>query len=141
MDAASPLVIEGLVLELLAEASRKSLRRPDRQLPQWLYQAKELLHERFSESLTLSSISKALGIHPVHLSREFHKQFGSTIGEYLRQLRIEYACRQISTSNTPLARIALAAGFWDQSHLGRVFKERFGMTPSEYRDSFNRKAD
>jgi AraC family transcriptional regulator len=46
---------------------------------------------------------------------------------------VEYACRQLSTSALPLAEIALAAGFTDQSHLTRVFRRQTRMTPSEFR--------
>ena len=54
-------------------------------------------------------------------------------GEYIRQLRVEYACRQLSSSSTALAEIASAAGFSDQSHFSRTFKRQIGMTPSQYR--------
>jgi AraC family transcriptional regulator len=134
MDEASPLAIEGLIFELLAEVSRTGLPKCDRTPPRWLDRVKDLLHEHFTDALTLAKISETVGIHPVHLSREFHKQFRCTIGEYVRRLRIEYACREISTTDLPLAKIALAAGFYDQSHFCRIFKQSLGVTPAEYRD-------
>jgi AraC family transcriptional regulator len=133
-DSASPLAIEGLALELLAEAARRSdnptsRRRP----PPCLEQARALLHARFCESLTLAEIAEAVGVHPVYLARVFRAQYSCTIGEYTRQLRIELACRQLATSDTPLVAIALDAGFADQSHFTKTFKRLVGVTPGQFR--------
>jgi AraC family transcriptional regulator len=134
-DDVSPLIIEGLLLELLGETARRvSSDVPNlRQVPRWLKQARELLRTRFVERLTLSCIAAEVGVHPMHLAQTFNQTFGCTVGEYIRRRRIEYACQQLATSNTPLATIALAAGFCDQSHFTRVFKRHTGVAPSEYR--------
>ena len=133
MDDVAPLAIEGLVLEMLAEVSRGQIERAVDKSPRWLKQAREIIHERFSEPLTLSDISGAVGIHPVHLCRVFREHHRCTIGEYIRRLRIESASRQILTSNAALIEIAAAAGFSDQSHFSRIFKRVMGVTPTEYR--------
>jgi AraC family transcriptional regulator len=57
------------------------------------------------------------------------------MGEYLRRLRIGRAARQLAESETPLAEIALAAGFADQSHFSNVFRRQTGMSPSSFRRS------
>ena len=75
-------------------------------------------------------------MHPVHLAREFRRFQRCTIGEYIRQLRIERACRQLHASDEPLATIASAVGFSDQSHFSRTFKRLIGMTPAGYRATF-----
>jgi AraC family transcriptional regulator len=54
------------------------------------------------------------------------------VGEYIRRLRIEFACHSLSTS-TSLIEVALAAGFADQSHSARAFKLQTGMSPATYR--------
>jgi AraC family transcriptional regulator len=137
MDAVSPLVIEGLALEMLAELSRRSVlpleRRP---VARWLEQVREIINTQFSEPLTLSQIAKSVNIHPVHIARTFRKHHRCTIGEYVRRLRIEFACRQLSTSNTPLAEIALQAGFSSQSHFSTTFRLITGLTPAQYRSTF-----
>ena len=136
MDNASPLAIEGLILEMLAEASRRQVKVSDRTPPHWLTQTLELLHEQFSEQLTLTHLATSVGVHPVHLAREFRKFYHGTIGEYVRQLRVEQTCRALSASDVPLAAIGSAAGFSDQSHFSRTFKRVIGMTPAEYRRAF-----
>jgi len=136
MDEASPLAIEGLMLEMVADLSRRSSLPSERKPARWLERAKEILHAHSSETLRLTDVAKAVDIHPVHLAREFRKVYGCTLGEYLRGLRIEFCCRNLSTSDLPLVQIALAAGFSSQSHFSRLFKRQIGMTPTEFRSSY-----
>ncbi len=133
MDEASPLAIEGLVLELIADLSRRAGPRSERKPAPWLRRTREILHAQLSERIQLNDVAKAVEVHPVHLAREFRKAYGCTLGEYLRRLRIEFCCRKLSTSDVPLVQIALAAGFSSQSHFSRVFKRHTGATPNEFR--------
>jgi AraC family transcriptional regulator len=136
-DVYSRLIIEALALEILAEASRNSTKdRATPTAPRWLVQVRELLHERFCEHLSHEQIAASVDVHPVHMAREFRRFHQCTIGEYLRKLRIEFACSQLSASETPLSEIAIAAGFFDQSHFARTFKTLTGMTPHQYRTAF-----
>jgi AraC family transcriptional regulator len=135
-DLAAALAMEGLVLEIFAEATRSSAPlRPERP-PRWLGQVNDLLHEKFSESLTLKSIADSVAVHPVHLVRSFRRFYRSTIGQYLRRLRIEFASQQLAATDTPLAAIALTSGFADQSHFTRTFKRLTGVTPARYRVAY-----
>jgi AraC family transcriptional regulator len=130
MDAISPLAIEGLVLEILAELAR--LAAAPRQ-PLWLLRARDLIHDRFRDNLCLAEIATAVGVHPVYLATTFRRHFRQTVGDYQRQLRIGFACKQLTQRCAPLAEIALSAGFADQSHFARVFKRYLGITPGAYR--------
>jgi AraC family transcriptional regulator len=132
MDEVSSLTIEGLGLEIMAELARHSA-GAKRKPPHWLLQARDLLHSQFSENLTLDVIAKSVGVHPVHLASTFRQHFACTVGEYVRRLRIESACRQISGSDAPLVEIALAAGFSDQSHLTKTFRRLTGLSPAQFR--------
>ncbi len=132
-DAASGLAIEGLVLEMLAEASHSRIGSKEKNLPRWFKEAKDFLHDNFAESFALETVAQVAGVHPAHLSRVFREKFGCTVGEYVRRLRVENACRQISTTDAPLSEIAAHAGFFDQSHLNKTFKNLFNLTPYEYR--------
>ncbi len=134
-DEASELAIEGVLLEMIAEASRRQA-GCERKSPLWLEQTREILHSRFSESLTIAALASTVGVHPVYLASVFRLNYRCTIGEYLRRLRVEYACREIAASARPLVEIALAAGFSHQSHFTRTFKQQTGLTPDQYRKAF-----
>ena len=137
MDASSPLAIEGLAFELMAEISRRQIKGEKGSVPPWLRQARDLLHSGLAEKLTLIEIARVINIHPVHLARSFRQAYGCSLGEYLRQLRIESVSQQLVASKTPLSEIALAAGFADQAHFSRTFKKQTGMTPAEFRNTFS----
>lgn len=132
-DEFSPLAIEGLALEVIAESSRNSARTSEHGRPRWLERAREILHAQSTDAPTLSSLAEAVGVHPIYLARSFRKHYRCTVGEYLRRLRIENACREMTVSRKPLSEIATASGFYDQSHFSNAFKRYTGMTPAEFR--------
>ena len=134
-DQASALAVEALTLEIMVEASRCFVRKRERHTPRWLKRVMEMLEARFAESLTLAEIAAEVGVHPVHLARTFREHTGCTIGERLRQLRVEFACREISTSDVSFAEIAATSGFADQSHFSRTLKRHTGMTPAQFRNA------
>jgi len=131
-DGTSSLVAEALCLELLARTSQ-AFDREQPSSPGWLRLARELLHDACGEELSIAGIAGAVGVHPVHLTRTFRQHFGCTPGEYLRERRLERACSLLAGSSAPLAEVALACGFADQSHLAKAFRQAFGVTPSAYR--------
>lgn len=134
-DEAAPLMIESLALEIVAAATRRAT-PCERKTPRWLGQARELLHASFAGHLTLAGVAGAVGVHPVYLAATFRKHYHCTVGEYVRRLRIEAACREVSRTDAPLSEIAPAVGFYDQSHFTNVFKRHTGMTPAQYRAAF-----
>jgi len=134
-DDLSPLAVEGLVLEVLVEAARAGRERPARPRPQWLRQAVDLIHERAGQPLTLSSIAREVGIHPAHLARTFRAHYRRSIGDYVRRLRVERAARDLSDAGASIAEIGIRAGFFDQSHFSRVFREHTGLTPTAFRSA------
>ncbi len=132
-DDASEIAIEGLVLEILAEMSRSNSNTPSPACPTWLKHATEIVESRFLERLSLADIASQVGVHYVHLSRQFHKYNRCTIGELIRKRRVQHASHLLAHSETPLAEIALICGFSDQSHLSFLFKRYMGLSPSKFR--------
>lgn len=131
-DAASPLVIEGLLLEMLAGAARFGFERGARP-PAWLERVIERLRTEFSGNVRLEDLAAEAGVHPVHLSAAFRRYRRETLGEHVRKLRVARALELLTEQEMPLAGIAAAAGFSDQSHLTRVFKRHTGITPGAFR--------
>jgi AraC family transcriptional regulator len=137
-DKPSSIAIEGMALEMVAVGMRFPP-KTGAGAPRWLTHVREILHERFREQITISSIAEQVDIHPVHLASTFRHKYGHSIAAYVHELRVHYASSQLSDSQDSLAAIAHAAGFCDQSHLCRIFKRLTGMTPARYR-SLSRKS-
>jgi AraC family transcriptional regulator len=74
-------------------------------------------------------------VHRGHLARMFRRYYRTTPGEYVRRLRVERACQELKRTNRPLADVAAALGFFDQSHFSGVFRRHTGLTPREYRST------
>jgi AraC family transcriptional regulator len=128
-DSFTPLAVEGLALELAAAARR--LAGPG--APHWLQSARELALERALEPVSVVEIAVELDVDPRLLARGFHEHYGASIGEYVRNARLDWAAARLVQTDAPLATLALEAGFADQSHFTRSFKQRTGLPPGKYR--------
>ncbi len=136
-DAASGIALEGLVLELVAEIVRSQSRKMERVGSPRLERAYELVNDRFLEPLSLSNVAAEAGLHPSHLARAFRKEYGMTVGEYIRDLRIARSADLLANSDLSLADISQECGFSDQSHFSRTFKQAYGFTPLRYRKALS----
>jgi AraC family transcriptional regulator len=134
MDSTAPLAVEGLLLELVAAASRLGLPNGlGSGRPGWLDEARDRIHSDLACRPSLSRLAQSVGVHPVTLARAFRRSFGCTVGEYVRNLRIERAAQQLADTEQSLAEIALGAGFSDQSHFSNLFRHYTGLSPSQFR--------
>lgn len=129
-DPGAALAIEGVVLQLLATMLR--IRTPrETKAPAWLARFRSALHDRCCDSLQIADLAHECGVHPAHAIREFRRRFGTTPADYLRRLRTDRACEFLRRGMSP-AEAAAAAGFAHQSHLTRVLKRYYAVTPREY---------
>ena len=134
-DATSKLAIDGALLLMLAELSHvrdsAAVRRPP-----WLRRVDDAIEQAteraVGEPLGVEALAALAGVHPRHLLRTFRRCHGMTVSNYVRQRRLERARAAVATSAAPLAAIALDAGFADQAHFSRVFRQAFGETPGQY---------
>lgn len=132
-DAVSSLAIEALILEMLVSSSRMASCKADRRVPAWLNGVHSRVCEDFRTSMTLSDLAADAAVHPVHLSRTFKRVYGSTIAEYVRMLRIDWAKSELVKGTHPISRIAIDAGFTDHSDFTRQFRAATGNTPRGFR--------
>ncbi len=105
-----------------------------------LLRAKDLLHERFSEQISLDELAVAAAMSRFHLVRGFTRQFGLPPHAYQIHLRIKRACTLLRLRHLP-SEAGVAVGFADQSHFARHFKKVMGVTPGTYCDALNLKAE
>ncbi len=131
-DDLSALAVESVALEMLVTLARLDSAESRRPAP-WLLRAQELLHAHFAAVVRAADVASAVGVHPAHLARAFRAHFKLSMGSYVRRLRLDWAARELARSETPLAALAVAAGFADQSHFTRTFKRYSGLTPMAYR--------
>ncbi len=136
-DDLSPLAIEGLAVDLMVSGTRfkKACTGP---ASRWLERVVEALHERFLERPSLPELSSLAGVCAEHLNREFRRVYGLGTAEYLRRLRLEWAAERLRGHHLSLAEIAVAAGFADQSHFTRRFRQQFGVTPAAFRAAWQK---
>ena len=131
-DDLTPLAVQSLCLDMLVSTSRLKRIRSE-PAPAWLLRTVDYARTRFLERPSLRELSGVAGVSPEHFSREFRRLYGMTAAQYLRRLRLEWAAERLRKPDDPLAEIASAAGFADQSHFTRRFKRQFGVTPAAFR--------
>lgn len=128
-DTLCSLSIEALVYELAIWTAR---RRGEGSTPRWLGRVQEFLRSEFKRTITLPEVAAIAGVHPSHLAKTFRRATGLTVGEYVRQLRVDYAASLLERGDRSLADVAVACGFYDQSHFSRVFARHVGLPPRRY---------
>jgi AraC family transcriptional regulator len=98
--------------------------------PAWLRQVRQRLDEEPAARVGL--VAADAGVHPVYLARCFRRWFGCSVAACLQRSRLRRAAGLMADSGWTLGRIAHQAGFTDQAHLNRRFREATGMTPGHY---------
>lgn len=83
--------------------------------------------------LTVKRLAAENHIHIAALERAFKKVYGKTVGEFIQELRLDGARELLANSVLPIYEIAEQLGFVDLPHFSKSFKQRFALTPSEYR--------
>lgn len=100
-----------------------------------LGEAVKTLHDNYAEQIDFKNLAKISGMSYNHFSRQFKSRFNLPPREYLTRIRIQSASIMLEQTNETVTSIALQCGFYDHSHLSRVFSDVMGMSPSLYRSS------
>lgn len=129
----SDLVVEALILEMLVFVARHNDSKDSPHIPNWLRELKDSIDSEFLTAPSLACLSETIGRNPSHVARVFRQHVGMSIGEYVRNLKVELAKKQLNGSDMPLSKIAKACGFSDSAHFSNVFRKTTGITPRQYR--------
>ncbi len=99
------------------------------------------LEVHLGQPFELEGIARYCSVHPAHLSRQFKKETGYTLTDFLNRLRVREAKARLRLDRSPIEEIASKLGFEDPSYFARVFKKQEGVTPSQYRNSKDESSD
>lgn len=89
---------------------------------------------RLADPVTLDELAGLVHLHPNYFIRVFKKHFGMPPLEYLNILRLEHAAELLAARpDLTIEAVAAGSGFQDYRYFGRMFKKRYGMSPSSYR--------
>ena len=101
--------------------------------PRTARRVRDFIDAHLEESVSIQALAEIAGLSMYHFARAFRRSEGMTPHDYLVQCRVRRVQELLASTDLPLSEIALAAGFSDQSHCARRFRERVGVTPSSYR--------
>lgn len=93
-----------------------------------------------SENITVSQIAEYFGYNPKYLSSLFKNQSGITLKQFMLQTKMDTAKAQLTDTNHSISQIAYNVGFNDAHNFTNAFKKITGLSPSEYRESYDKRA-
>lgn len=91
------------------------------------------VEQHYQEPLSIEKLAKAIGFSQSHFMKFFKNTFGTSFTAYLNDYRLTMASRLLLASEDSVLTVAAECGFENLSYFNRRFKERFAMTPSEFR--------
>ncbi len=95
----------------------------------------DFIHENYTSDLSREGLAAAVGINTNYMGSLFKSYTGKTINEYINQLRIDEAIKQLKKKDIRITDIAFSIGFESLVTFNRVFKKIMGTTPTEYREN------
>lgn len=93
----------------------------------------KIVEEHYSEKLSIKEMAEACGFSQSHFMKFFKATIGVPFTAYLNDYRLTMASRLLLSSEDSILTIAGDTGFDNLSYFNRIFKQRFGMTPSRFR--------
>jgi AraC-like DNA-binding protein len=103
--------------------------------PRVLRRVQEYVDSHLSEELELEQLALTAGLSLHHFARAFKTSLGVPPHQFVLQRRLNLARDLLTSTERPIADIAIAAGFSDQSHLARTFRKSFAVSPTAFRRS------
>lgn len=125
--------------QFIGELAEKIIRhgREDKEEPDSsaIREAKRFIDENYMYDLTLTMLAERYRYHPTYFSEMFKAQAGTSFIHYVTDIRMKHAVRLLEGTELGLGDIAELTGFSNASYFSSKFKKRYGLSPSEYRNS------
>lgn len=100
----------------------------------FVQKAADYIKLNYSEKISIKEIADQLYLSPNYLSELFKKHTGKTISEYLTDYRLEKACQLLDHAEYRVGDVSRMVGIHDGRYFSNMFKKKYGMTPTEYRN-------
>lgn len=94
------------------------------------------IKDNYNKNISIDMLSQMCHYNQYHFMRFFKKYSGKTCVQFIKNYRLEKAANLISTTNLPITVISLDVGFTNVSYFIRSFKEKYTLTPKEFRIKF-----
>lgn len=101
---------------------------------------KSYIRSNITGHITLADIAYHLHCSTVSVTQHFKARYGMTVMQYVTEKRLSIAEKLLVETNHPIKKIALQSGFDEAEYFSRLFRRRYGVTPSEYREKAKREA-
>ena len=98
-----------------------------------LRRIKELVHAKIEDDLSLDEMAQSVGLSTAHFARMFRKSTGETPHQFVLRQRVERAKAMLRAPNARVLDVAVACGFKTQQHFAQVFRDVWGVSPTDYR--------
>lgn len=107
---------------------------PDSKRDAYITEALQYIEMNYSRNITISTLSKTVGLNRSYLTSIFKSVLGMTLQEYLIEYRIRKACELLPNNDLSIGNISRSVGYTDPLHFSKIFRQIKGITPSEYRN-------
>lgn len=91
--------------------------------------------ENLAAEISLEEVSRSAGVSPFYLSKLFKEELGETFVNYVSNLRLEKAKKLLTETDLSIKEISAEIGYNDQNYFSRLFKNKFGASPKDFRNS------
>ncbi|WP_460545047.1 AraC family transcriptional regulator [Echinicola sediminis] len=130
-------IASGLCIQLLAEINNIQLSsNQDHTINSMVSHTKYLMYEKINESIDLEKIASDLGVSYSKFRVDFKTQTGTSPLQYYLQLKIEKAKETLLRTKMSQKEIAYALGFESDYYFNRLFKQKTGLSPGQFRKKF-----
>lgn len=99
----------------------------------------EYINLHYTEEIRLSQLAELTDMTPVSFSRFFKLRTGKSLSDYIIDIRLGHATRQLVDSTKTVAEICYECGFNNLSNFNRIFKKKKGCSPKEFREIYYKK--
>lgn len=103
-----------------------------------IHKVEEYINKNFKKDVRLQTVADIAGMTPTAFSRFFKIRTGRTLSDYIIDIRLGYAARQLVDTTTSIVEICYESGFNNVSNFNRIFKKNKGCSPSAFRQAYHK---